>query len=90
MCYDVRFPNFHLFTIPTMVKVDCDNLPICFPPSVVFTSEMTSATGLRTDFSNFLPSLLNGGEIGVWPKQFEIFCPSTSHWRETLDLSGYF
>jgi len=52
-----------------------------FPPSVVLTSERTSAAGLRTDFSNFLPSLLNGGDIGIRPKQFEIFCPSLSHWR---------
>ena len=56
-------------------------LPFCFPSSVVLTSERTFAAGLRTDFSNSLPSLLNGCEIGIWPKQFEIFCPSLSHWR---------
>ena len=61
--------------------VYCLVLPFCFPPSVVLTSERTFAAGLRTDFSNSLPSLLNGGEIGIWPKQFEIFCPSLSHWR---------
>ena len=53
--------------------VYCLVLPFCFPPSVVLTSERTSAAGLRTDFSNFLPSLLNGGDIGIRPKQFEIF-----------------
>lgn len=61
--------------------VYCLFLRFCFPPSVVLISERTFAAGLRTDFSNSLPSLLNGGEIGIWPKQFEIFCPSLSHWR---------
>ena len=50
-----------------------DYMFFCFSPSVVLTSERTFAAGLRTDFSNFLPSLLNGGEIAFGRNNLKYF-----------------